>query len=752
MYIKYLIVLSIVFLDHLRLSCQALLKYDADNLIAKVHYNDFLHGIYKNYYKRLPEYPIMGAYGSTEYTIKGITQGEGECNYIYFQFENLEIGKQYKVKLTIELDKDYADMPYFQKGFGFAIAPYLFDNKWGLWQKQYVPFGTLDAGMPVDVIFEFRPMSKSKYLIVGGFPTPGMDDYLSNFSQHEFRIFEFELSKSNNPNAPFHYVGDAYTEEQLMQLFPPPLKADTILFDSGSAMIKSKYKERLKKLPSKLINKQNLVHIFAYTDSKGSDNQSLGLERGKAVELELINSGLDSNRIVLENFGDTKASKRVNKMDRRVEVYPNMGKLYQKHYSEALRFAQEGDYGKAHRIMHTSWLRLVPPDKAIYALFDCWGNNPKAIRFIKELRETIKSKYYSKNPQRFKLDSLYLDNRIGKDIKGYIGQNLLPLEFCNCNHKIDWDRDRRNQEFADNFVKQHGFPSKADVGKRGNKVIPEIFLNSNDLGFLKSYLPLFKEACEHQLLSWRYYARLFDKVHVIQTGFQRYGTMTYVGNNGRYIASVPIENLGALAEYRRQVKLVTLSSNQMKELYEDHEKIDKSLVKEINDIYNTDQTERLKLKEIESLRSVDSVLLATKRAHLYKNDSLHLLKVDKLISEKGWLGPDIIGNQGNTTLFLVIQHSNLSTQIRYLPILKKAVEEGKASATDLAYLVDRVLVAQGKKQIYGTQVKRDTNSNYYIVPPIENPENVNIKREQVGLGAIKNYLSKWGIEWNVDCN
>jgi hypothetical protein len=140
-------------------------------------------------------------------------------------------------------------------------------------------------------------------------------------------------------------------------------------------------------------------------------------------------------------------------------------------------------------------------------------------------------------------------------------------------------------------------------------------------------------------------------------------------------------------------------------------------------------------------------LLASRRAHLHKNDSLNLLKIDRIVSEYGWLGPDIIGYQGNTTIFLVIQHSDHSAQVRYLPILRNAVSEGNASASDLAYLEDRVLVAQGKKQIYGTQVKRDTISGSYIVPPIENPEKINLRRKQVGLGSIENYLKRWNIIW-----
>ncbi len=73
---------------------------------------------------------------------------------------------------------------------------------------------------------------------------------------------------------------------------------------------------------------------------------------------------------------------------------------------------------------------------------------------------------------------------------------------------------------------------------------------------------------------------------------------------------------------------------------------------------------------------------------LYK-DSKNLLIVKEIIDTKGWLGPDVIGEKGNTTLFLVIQHADPATQEKYLPVLRKAVQEGNAAPQDLALLEDR---------------------------------------------------------------
>ena len=73
-----------------------------------------------------------------------------------------------------------------------------------------------------------------------------------------------------------------------------------------------------------------------------------------------------------------------------------------------------------------------------------------------------------------------------------------------------------------------------------------------------------------------------------------------------------------------------------------------------------------------------------------EKDSINLIKIKKILDERGWLGADIIGGQGNSTLFLVIQHSDLETQLKYLPMMREAVKNGNANAISLAILEDRV--------------------------------------------------------------
>jgi len=116
----------------------------------------------------------------------------------------------------------------------------------------------------------------------------------------------------------------------------------------------------------------------------------------------------------------------------------------------------------------------------------------------------------------------------------------------------------------------------------------------------------------------------------------------------------------------------------------------------------------------------------------------------------GWLGSDIIGRLGNSTLFYVIQHSDLKTQEKYLPMMREAAQKGNASPNNLAYLEDRVALRQGKKQIYGSQMGRDEETGEYYVRPLEDPDNVDKRRKEVGLGKLQDYISHYGITWNPE--
>lgn len=178
--------------------------------------------------------------------------------------------------------------------------------------------------------------------------------------------------------------------------------------------------------------------------------------------------------------------------------------------------------------------------------------------------------------------------------------------------------------------------------------------------------------------------------------------------------------------------------------------LDKPLVAILDTIYIEDQKYRLQINDIEEKYGWESNEMKDHWKIINEKDSINLIKIKKILDERGWLGPDIVGNQGNSTLFLVIQHANLETQEKYLPMMREAVRKGNAKASSLALLEDRVALEQGKKQIYGSQIGRDEETGEYYLLPLIDPDNVDKRRAEVGLGSIQDYISNWGMIWNVD--
>jgi hypothetical protein len=202
-------------------------------------------------------------------------------------------------------------------------------------------------------------------------------------------------------------------------------------------------------------------------------------------------------------------------------------------------------------------------------------------------------------------------------------------------------------------------------------------------------------------------------------------------------------DLNSLHSDERWIKLIEIIEKAVANL-------DKPLIAILDTIYQDDQKYRVQAHEIEEKYGWESDEMIVHWKMIHEKDSINLIKVKKILDERGWLGSDIIGNQGNTTLFLVIQHSDHETQDKYLPKMRDAVANGNAHAVHLALLEDRVALGKGEKQIYGSQVGRDQETSEYYVLPLIDPDNVDKRRAEVGLGSIEDYISNWGITWNVE--
>jgi hypothetical protein len=73
-----------------------------------------------------------------------------------------------------------------------------------------------------------------------------------------------------------------------------------------------------------------------------------------------------------------------------------------------------------------------------------------------------------------------------------------------------------------------------------------------------------------------------------------------------------------------------------------------------------------------------------------------------------------------------------------------AVEAGEATAAELAYLTDRVLLAEGQPQVYGTQMLR--KEGHYVPKKLGDPEGVDQRRAAAGLEPVAEYQRRFDQE------
>jgi hypothetical protein len=156
------------------------------------------------------------------------------------------------------------------------------------------------------------------------------------------------------------------------------------------------------------------------------------------------------------------------------------------------------------------------------------------------------------------------------------------------------------------------------------------------------------------------------------------------------------------------------------------------------------------LDSLQKTFSRDSYEIKKASAQVASVDSTNSQFVLKIIDEYGLLGKTDVGESASWSLFLVIQHSELSVQQKLLPLLKLAVQKGTAEKQQLALLEDRILIRSGKKQMYGTQIGMDIKNKQFYLSPTEDPDNLDKRRRQMNLIPIKDYLKDWKLEWNVE--
>jgi hypothetical protein len=133
-----------------------------------------------------------------------------------------------------------------------------------------------------------------------------------------------------------------------------------------------------------------------------------------------------------------------------------------------------------------------------------------------------------------------------------------------------------------------------------------------------------------------------------------------------------------------------------------------------------------------------------------ENDKKNQQIVVSTIENCGFPTVEKHGYKSVEAVFLVLQHAGKSLREKYFPQIKKSADQGDLQWSIVALMEDRMLMDRGEKQKYGSQVLKKNGSDTWTLYPIQDPENVNKRRAEIGLQPIEEYLRHFGIEYKID--
>jgi hypothetical protein len=118
---------------------------------------------------------------------------------------------------------------------------------------------------------------------------------------------------------------------------------------------------------------------------------------------------------------------------------------------------------------------------------------------------------------------------------------------------------------------------------------------------------------------------------------------------------------------------------------------------------------------------------------------LHTQTLNEIVLLQGWPTKAQVTEQGVIAAFTLVSHSNnLSFQQNMLPlIIQSYMDKQGMSGEAVAIFTDKVSIAQGKKQVFGTQA--DLINGKVIFFQIENEDSVDQLRAQMDMSPLANY-------------
>lgn len=170
---------------------------------------------------------------------------------------------------------------------------------------------------------------------------------------------------------------------------------------------------------------------------------------------------------------------------------------------------------------------------------------------------------------------------------------------------------------------------------------------------------------------------------------------------------------------------------------------------------NSNVSESRKAEILKSLNYTKEELDKNLWSIVAKNDSINLVKVERIIQKYGYPGKTLVGEPTSKAAWYVIQHSKKIPD--YFEIIKQSGKKNEIPMTWVATMEDRMLMYEGKEQIYGTQgagrlILNEKNEKVFFnfIWPIKDPKKANILRKKVGFkDSVEENAKTLDIEYSI---
>lgn len=123
-------------------------------------------------------------------------------------------------------------------------------------------------------------------------------------------------------------------------------------------------------------------------------------------------------------------------------------------------------------------------------------------------------------------------------------------------------------------------------------------------------------------------------------------------------------------------------------------------------------------------------------------DKENLTLVESIVYSCGTNAIEVEGIEAIYSFFMIVQHAPSRYRKKYSDFFKTAASNGLLNKSSLALMIDRTLTDEGKKQLYGSQYRKNRSTGEIELYPIIDRNNIDSIRATMDLQPLNDYLEK----------